>query len=169
MLDTNLSVRNKEILAPLYGPELPPLDSVRLRSVHLDWRGPTVTLRLDLPTPPPPLPDDWTASGADTAQCQLRFLAVADLVLSAWEPPVTARVAVAPLSGDEHRIRVKASTDCGTFLAFTCHADVLAAHLSGFRPEPDGSDDGPHVFRGRVDAMRHATLPDPCEKTFYER
>ncbi|TWV42693.1 hypothetical protein FRZ03_19260 [Streptomyces misionensis] len=164
-----LRVRNAELIAPLYGAELPPLDSVRLRSVHLDWRGPQVTLRLDLPAAAASLPDDWTASGVDTVQCHLRFLAVADLELSAWEPPVTARISTAPLPGGEHRIRVTASADGGAFLDFTASADVLAGHLSGFRLGPDGSDDGPHHFLGKVDARRYSTVPDPWEKTFYAR
>ncbi|MFR9789350.1 Imm50 family immunity protein [Streptomyces sp. MB22_4] len=156
-------------MAPLYGSELPALSSVRLRSVNLNWRGPEVALRLDLPAPPFRLPDDWTASGANTVQAHLRFLAVADLVLSAWEPPVTARISMAPLPGDEHRIQVTASAAGGTFLEFTASADVLARHVSGFRLGPDGSDDGPHLFLSKVDARRHSTIPDPCEKTFYER
>lgn len=168
-MTASFSVRNMEVVAPLYGSELPALSSVRLRSVNLNWRGPEVALRLDLPAPPLPMPDDWRASGADTVQCQLRFLAVADLVLSSWEPPVTARISTVPLPGDEHRIRVAASTTGGTFLEFTASTDVLARHVSGFRLGPDGSDDGPHFFLSKVDARRHSTVPDPYEKTFYER
>ncbi len=89
---------------------------------------------------------------------------MADLVLSAWEPPVTARISTAPLPGGEHRIRVTASADGGAFLDFTASADVLAGHLSGFRLEPDGSDDGPHHFLGKVDARRYSTIPDPARR-----
>ncbi|MEU0075610.1 Imm50 family immunity protein [Streptomyces sp. NPDC006332] len=162
-------VRNMEILAPFYGAELPSLRSVPLRSINLNWCGPTVSLRMDLPTPPMPLPAEWTEAGVDTVQCQFQFLAVADLVLDGWEPPVTACLAVDPLPDGRHRILVTASTDSGTFLKFTCSDEVLAGHLSGFRPLSDGSDGGPHVFRSRIDGMRHTTVPDPCEKTFYER
>ncbi|GLX54658.1 hypothetical protein Shyhy01_76070 [Streptomyces hygroscopicus subsp. hygroscopicus] len=168
-MTASFSVRNVGTVAPLYGPQLPALNSVRLRSVNLNWRGPELALRLDLPAPPLHLPDDWTAAGANTVQVHLRFLAVADLVLSAWEPPVTARISMAPLPGDEHRVRVTASAAGGTFLEFTASADVLAGHVSGFRLGPDGSDDGPHLFLSKVDAKRNSTIPDPCEKTFYGR
>lgn len=94
---------------------------------------------------------------------------MSDLLLTAWEPPVTARLAVAPVPGGEHRIHVSASTERGIFLEFTGSADVLAGPPSGFRLGPDGSDDGPHLFHGKVDARRHSTVPDPWEKTFSER
>lgn len=166
----HLSVRNSEVLAPLYGTAPLPLASLRLRSVHLDWRGPTVTLRLDLPAPPLPLSEEWAAVGVDTVQGQLRFLAVEDLELDAWDPPVLASFALTELGGGEHRMRVEVSDGEGSaFLRFTSHCDVLAGHLSGFRAGPGGADSGPHLFRGAVDAKRHSTVPDPSEKTFYER
>ncbi|MFK4111649.1 Imm50 family immunity protein [Streptomyces sp. NPDC002176] len=85
-MTAELSPRYNEVLAPLYGPAPLDLRSVRLRSVHLDWHGPTVTLRLDLPAPPLPLPEEWAAADVDTVQGQLQFLAVEDLELDAWEP-----------------------------------------------------------------------------------
>ncbi|MEU6395029.1 Imm50 family immunity protein [Streptomyces sp. NPDC046939] len=169
MTPNSIPLRNGEVLASLYGAGLPPLESVRLRSVHLNWRGPGVTLRLDLPAPSLPLPEDWSAAGVDTVQGQLQFLAVADLELDAWEPPVTMRLTTTSLDDGQHRIRVTATTDGDSFLRFTSSADVLVGHVSGFRLGPGGSDDGPHVFRSRIDSMRHTTVPDSCEKTFYER
>jgi hypothetical protein len=164
-------VRNTEVLAPFYGEELPPLQALRLRSINLNWRGPTVTLRMDLPSPPLPLPAEWRNAGVDTLQCQFQFLAVDDLTLDDWKPPVTARFTVESRPGTEHRILVRASaaTDGGAFLEFTSSDQVIAGHLSAFRLGPDGSDSGPHLFRGRLDGMRHQTVPAPCEKTFYER
>jgi hypothetical protein len=169
MTPNSVPVRNGEVLDFLYDAGLPPLDSVRLRSVHLNWRGPSVTLRLDLPTPSLPLPQEWVAAGVETVQAQLQFLAVADLELYAWEPPLTIRVGVAHLVGGEHRVRVTASAESNSFLRFTSNADVLVGHVSGFRPGPAGADDGPHCFRSRVDGLRHTTVPDSWETTFYER
>ncbi|MEU5325025.1 hypothetical protein [Streptomyces parvus] len=37
-------VRSSDILGTLYS-DVPPLESVRLRSFHLDWRGPWVPVR----------------------------------------------------------------------------------------------------------------------------
>nr|WP_276607247.1 HNH/endonuclease VII fold putative polymorphic toxin [Streptomyces sp. A1277] len=108
-MNARLSPRNSEVLAPLYGPAPLDLSSVRLRSVHLDWHGPTVTLRLDLPAPPLPLPEEWAAAGVDTVQGQLQFLAVEDLELDAWEPGPLVSFELAVLSESRHRIRVAVS------------------------------------------------------------
>ncbi|MFE1951026.1 Imm50 family immunity protein [Streptomyces sp. NPDC059524] len=170
MTGHHLSVRNSEVLAPLYGPSPLPLTAVRLRSVHLDWRGPTLTLRLDLPAPPLPLPEEWVAAGVDSVQGQVQFLAVADLELDEWEPPVVVSFALTEVVGGEHRMRVEVSAgEGGSFLRFTSHTDVLAGHLSGFRAGPGGDDGGPHLFRSRLDARLHPALPEPSEKTFYGR
>ncbi|MFI7012148.1 Imm50 family immunity protein [Streptomyces sp. NPDC050145] len=170
MPSPHLSVRNSDLLAPLYGTAPLPLASLRLRSVHLDWRGPTLTLRLDLPAPPLPLPEEWAAAGVDSVQGQLQFLAVEELEMDGWDPPVLASFALTELGGGEHRMRVEVSDREGrSLLRFTSHTDVLAGHLSGFRAGPGGADDGPHLFRSAVDAKRHSTVPDPSEKTFYER
>ncbi|MFJ5734879.1 Imm50 family immunity protein [Streptomyces microflavus] len=65
---------------------IPPLDSVRLRSFHLDWRGPTLTTRIDLPSYPEHPPPDWSERGYDTLQIHLQFLAVDDLAVGGWNP-----------------------------------------------------------------------------------
>lgn len=169
MPPNSIPLRNGEVLTSFYDAGLPPLEFVRLRSVHLNWRGPSVTLRLDLPAPSLPLPDDWVAAGVNTVQGQLQFLAVADVELDAWEPPVAMRLGATSLEGGQHRIRVTAAAEGNSFLRFTSSTDVLVGHVSGFRLGPAGSDDGLHVFRSRLDSMRHTTIPDFCEKTFYER
>ncbi|MDW4913275.1 Imm50 family immunity protein [Streptomyces californicus] len=167
-MTARLSPRNSEVLAPLYGSAPLDLSSIRLRSVHLDWHGPTVTLRLDLPDPPLPLPEDWAAEGVDTVQGQLQFLAVEDLELDAWEPGMLVSFEL-ELSESWHRIRVAVSQgEKSGFLSFGASADVLVGHVSGFQAGPEGSDSGPHRFRSRLDARLHTTVPDPSEKTFYE-
>ncbi|MGV9787890.1 Imm50 family immunity protein [Streptomyces sp. NPDC003435] len=169
-MTAELSPRNSEVLAPLYGPAPLDLSSVRLRSVHLDWHGPTVTLRLDLPAPPLPLPEEWAAADVDTVQGQLQFLAVEDLELDAWEPGPLAAFELAVLSESQHRMRVAVSHDGNpAFLRFTGSTDVLVGHISGFRAGPESTDSGPHHFLSRLDARLHTTVPDPIEKTFYER
>ncbi|MFE0348585.1 Imm50 family immunity protein [Streptomyces griseoluteus] len=169
-MTAELSPRNSEVLAPLYGPAPLDLSSVRLRSVHLDWHGPTVTLRLDLPAPPLPLPEEWAAAGVDTVQGQLQFLAVEDLELDAWEPGLLVSFELAVLSESSHRMRVAVSHGGKPdFLRFTASTDVLVGHISGFRAGPKGADSGPHHFLSRLDARLHTTVPDPSEKTFYER
>ncbi|WP_086694065.1 Imm50 family immunity protein [Streptomyces recifensis] len=168
-MTAELSPRNSAVLAPLYGPARLDLSSVRLRSVHLDWHGPTVTLRLDLPAPPLPLPEGWAAAGVDTVQGQLQFLAVEDLEMDAWEPGPLVAVELAVLSESRHRMRVAVSRDDEPeFLRFTGSTDVLVGHISGFRAGPESADSGAHQFLSRLDARLHTTVPDPSEKTFYE-
>ncbi|MFE6763929.1 Imm50 family immunity protein [Streptomyces sp. NPDC057689] len=169
-MTARLLARNCEVVAPLYGADPLDLSCVRLRSVHLDWRGPTVTLRLDLPAPSLPLPEEWVAAGVDTVQGQLQFLAVEDLELEGWEPGLVVSFELAVLSGSGHRIRVSVSR-CGEseFLRFTGSGDVLVGHISGFRVGPEGADSGLHCFRSRIDAKLHTTVPGPSEKTFHER
>ncbi|WP_329271537.1 Imm50 family immunity protein [Streptomyces sp. NBC_01451] len=66
---------NPEALDSLYG-HVPDLVDVRIRSINLNWRGPTVTLRIDLPYFPASAPQEWIDAVMDTVQCQLKFLAV---------------------------------------------------------------------------------------------
>ncbi|MFG3094856.1 Imm50 family immunity protein [Streptomyces sp. NPDC048202] len=168
-MTAELSPRNSEVLAPLYGPAPLDLSSVRLRSVHLDWHGPTVTLRLDLPAPPLPLPEEWAAADVDTVQGQLQFLAVADLELDAWEPGPLVSFELAVLSESRHRMSVAVSHGGNpAFLRFTASTDVFVGHISGFRTGPESADNWPHQFLSRLDARLHTTVPDPSEKTFYE-
>ncbi|MGW7413042.1 Imm50 family immunity protein [Streptomyces sp. NPDC054863] len=168
-MTAGLPVRNMEYLAPLYGAELPVLDRVRVRSVQLNWRGPDLTLRLDLPDAPLPLPQEWAEAGVDAVQCHLVFLGVEDLSLSDWDPPVTARLSVSPPDA-KHRIKVVAETpENGIFLEFSSFSDVLARHLSGFRRRPDGTDSGPHLFKGGTDSRLYATVPEPHVRIFHER
>ncbi|WP_445396231.1 Imm50 family immunity protein [Streptomyces sp. LE64] len=169
-MTARLSPRNSEVLAPLYGPAHLDLSSVRLRSVHLDWHGPTVTLRLDLPAPPLPPPEEWATASVDTVQGQLQFLAVEGLELDAWVPGLLVSFELAVLSENRHRISVVVSHGRKSdFLRFTCSTDVLVGHISGFRVGSEGTDSGPHHFLNRLDAKLHTTVPDPSEKTFYER
>ncbi|WP_106958988.1 MULTISPECIES: Imm50 family immunity protein [Streptomyces] len=73
-------VRKSDVLDALYS-DVPPLESLRLRSFHLDWRGPALTLRIDLPAYPGPdrVPPEWSERGHDTLQLHVQFTAVEDL------------------------------------------------------------------------------------------
>ncbi|WP_405540500.1 immunity 50 family protein [Streptomyces sp. NBC_00075] len=146
---------------------VPDLDDVRIRSINLNWRGPTVTLRVDLPSVPGSAPQKWTEAGMDTVQCQLQFLAVENISLTDWNPPSVGRIEMSPWGG-ENRIRVVAEGR-GVALRFDCSESVRVGHVSAFRIRADGSDNGPHLFASRIDARRHTFLPPTDEKTFYER
>ncbi|MGV9322749.1 hypothetical protein [Streptomyces sp. NPDC003660] len=105
-----------------------------------------------------------------TVQGQLQFLAVEDLELDAWEPGPLVSFELTVLSGSRHRMRVAVSHGGKpAFLRFTGSTDVLVGHISGFRAGPESADSGPHYFLSRLDARLHSTVPDPSEKTFFER
>ncbi|MEV5582176.1 Imm50 family immunity protein [Streptomyces parvus] len=83
-------IRNSDFLDTLYS-DVPPLESVRLRSFHLDWQGPALTLRIDLPTYPgrDRVPPEWSTLGHDTLQLHVHFTAVEDLIVHGWIPSIT--------------------------------------------------------------------------------
>jgi hypothetical protein len=157
---------NPEALQSLYG-HLPDLSRVRIRSINLNWRGPTVTLRIDLPSFPGSAPQEWIDAGMESVQCQFEFLAVESISLTDWAPPVVGGIEMTPL-GRERRMRVGFSGS-GMALGFDCYESVSVRHVSAFRIQEDGSDSGRRLFLSKVDARRHTFLPGTDEKTFYER
>ncbi|MFI0965031.1 Imm50 family immunity protein [Streptomyces sp. NPDC021080] len=157
---------NPEPLRSLYG-HVPDLTGIRIRSVNLNWRGPTLTLRVDLPSYPDSAPQEWTDAGLDTVQCQFRFLAVEGISLTDWTPPALGSLDMAPY-GTERRMRVTFRGD-GLSLGFDCSASVRVGHVSAFRSTENGRDDGSRLFMSRIDARRHSSLPGTQDRTFYER
>ncbi|MFF8945393.1 Imm50 family immunity protein [Streptomyces sp. NPDC014864] len=157
---------NPELLQALYG-HVPNLVDVRVRSINLNWRGPTVTLRIDLPYFPSSAPRQWIDFGADTVQCQFQFLAVENISLTQWSPPAQGSLVVEPL-GAERRMRVSVSGR-GIALSFDSSEFVQVGHVSAYKIEADGSDGGRHLFVSKIDARRYDSLPGTDEKTFYER
>ncbi|ELP70001.1 Imm50 family immunity protein [Streptomyces turgidiscabies] len=147
---------NPEMLHSLYG-HVPNLNEVRIRSVNLNWRGPTVTLRIDLPSFPGSAPQKWVDAGMDTVQCQFQFLAVENISLTAWDPPTVADVEMAP-TGSERRMRVTV-VGHGVELRFDCSESVRVSHVSAFKTEAEGADNGPHIFASKLDARRYTSLP----------
>ncbi|MFE2289681.1 Imm50 family immunity protein [Streptomyces sp. NPDC059452] len=156
-------VANPHPLKSLYS-AVPPLQSVRLRSLHLDWRGPTLTLRIDLPSYPDHAPPDWSKYGHNTLQLHLRFLAVDDLILDGWIPATPVDINFSRL--DDRRIRTQVP---GTALdsTFTCSDSLIIGHLSSFRRTASGSDEGMRSFLHPLDARRFSSLPGTHEGTFY--
>ncbi|MFF7752564.1 Imm50 family immunity protein [Streptomyces sp. NPDC007971] len=157
---------NPEVLRSLYG-HVPRPEGVRVRSVHLDRRGPTVTLRVDLPGFPASPPPEWAEAGMDGVQCQFAFCAVQPLLCAKWEPPAVADLCAVPF-GSERRMRVSVA-GTGVDLRFECSTSVVVRHVSAFRRGPGGDDGGPHLFRNKVDARLFGSLPATHRKVFYER
>ncbi|MEU6277371.1 Imm50 family immunity protein [Streptomyces populi] len=155
-----------EVLRSLYG-RVPRLSEIRVRSINLNWRGPTLTLRVDLPSYPESAPQEWTDAGLDTVQCQLQFLAAEGISLAAWDPPAPGVLEAAPY-GTERRMRVAFRGD-GLSLEFDCSESVRVGHVSAFKISENGLDDGRHLFVSKLDARRHGSLPGTQDRTFYER
>ncbi|USQ83237.1 immunity 50 family protein [Streptomyces phaeoluteigriseus] len=161
-------IANGEVLRSVYGAVAPALGvAVRVRSINLNWRGPTVTLRIDLPDFPEPAPQEWLDAGLDTVQCHLQFLAVENLSVREWKPPAGAAIAVTPV-GEGRRVRVEVVGD-GVDLSCDSSDSVLVGHMSAFRKNSDGSDGGPRMFVNRMDSRRYDSLPDPSEAVHFER
>ncbi|MGW1510513.1 Imm50 family immunity protein [Streptomyces sp. NPDC002394] len=163
----SLTLVNPEGLVEVYG-EIPPLHDFRPRSINLNWRGPTVTLRGDLSTFPATVPPEWEAADVDKVQCHLQFLAVEDFSLKDWEPPIPAASFFVESLGERRRIRVR-MTGVGVDLDFTSSDSVLVGHVSAFKSSVDGTDEGRHLFTRKLDSFRYETIPSTEEKTFYGR
>ncbi|MDX2402463.1 immunity 50 family protein [Streptomyces microflavus] len=145
---------------------IPPLDSVRLRSFHLDWRGPTLTARIDLPSYPGDPPPDWSDNGHNTLQVHLQFLAVENLTVCGWIPSTPVDISFSAMA--ERRMLTKIS-GVDLELSFTCSDSLAVGHISSSRVTESGSDNGPHSFLQPLDARRFPSLPSTHESTFYER
>ncbi|MFI7083420.1 Imm50 family immunity protein [Streptomyces anulatus] len=156
---------NSHRLGSLYS-VIPSLESVRLRSFHLNWRGPALTLRIDLPSYPEHVPPDWFERGHDTLQVHVQFSAIDHLTMQGWIPTVPLNVALSARAN--RRILARIATD-GFELSFTCSDSLTAGHISSFRVTESGSDEGDRAFVSRLDERRFTSLPGTHEGTFYER
>ncbi|MGQ4714533.1 Imm50 family immunity protein [Streptomyces anulatus] len=159
--------RNSHVLEALYS-DVPPLASVRLRSFHLDWRGPALTLRTDLPTYPGPdrVPPEWSERGHDTLQLHVHFTAVEDLTVHGWIPTVPVGVSLAALTYRRILVRI---AEADFELSFTSSNSLTVGHISSYRITETGSDEVPHTFVSRLDTRMFTSLPGTHESTFYER
>ncbi|MGW2747916.1 Imm50 family immunity protein [Streptomyces sp. NPDC001450] len=158
---------NPDVLRVAYG-HMPKLEGcIRFRSLNLNWRGPTLIIRADLPRFPDPAPQDWVISGFDTVQCHLRFLAVRNLAIHSWEPPAFGCLKATPRT-EERSLHIDINGD-GMNLAFDCSDSVAIGHVSAFRVDADGSDQGSRSFAGRIDSRRYNSLPEVWEKSYFER
>lgn len=145
---------------------VPSLQSVRLRSFHLNWRGPTLTMRIDLPHYPDKPTPALTGTDHDTLQIHLQFLAVDDLDAHGWIPDAPVDIILAPL--DKRRTRTSISAAQINF-SFTSSDTLTIGHISTFRSSKEGSDEGSHAFLSPLDARRFTSVPNTHESTFYER
>lgn len=159
----NKSLANGKQLNDLYD-DVPELSGVRIRSINVNWRGPQINLRIDLPGFPEHTPEEWRTEGMDTFQCRIAFPDAEDIELSDWHPPATADIALEPEA--LRRLRVTVSGP-GVDLQFSCSDSLLVDHMSAFKITQDGLDSGRHLFMRRLDARLYTELPATDDQRFY--
>ncbi|MEU7329601.1 Imm50 family immunity protein [Streptomyces parvus] len=159
-------VRNPDVLGTLYS-DVPSLESVRLRSFQLDWRGPALTLRIDLPTYPDPdrVPPEWSELGHDTLQLHVQFTAVEDLTVRGWIPTAPVDISLATLPYRRILVRI---AEAGFELSFTSSDSLTVGHISSYRMTETGSDEVPRTFVSRRDKSLFTSLPGTHESAFYQ-
>ncbi|MFE2283717.1 Imm50 family immunity protein [Streptomyces sp. NPDC059443] len=159
---------NAERLTVLYA-ELPPLEHMVLRSVHLSPYGPGVTLRMEFPRFPDRAPLTWTEAGCDRFEAQIEFLAVGeDLRMRGIPDRTVVDVELSPLvQVHERRIRV-AVRGAEFSLDFTAFAGLKAGRLNAYRSIDADPDTAQRWFESRIDRHLHHVLPPTTAKAFYE-
>jgi hypothetical protein len=156
---------NRAVLDELYT-DIPALDRVWLRSIHLGRVGPTVIVRCDLPEFPDRLADGAVAEDHDRLQLHLRFLDVAGVDLAGCSLPSEAAVSLRAL--DRRRLAVELVGD-SVDMRFSSSDSLTVGHLSTYRGTAGEPDVGVHDFLGAVDRRLYSSVPGSTTKVFHER
>ncbi|WP_371791082.1 immunity 50 family protein [Streptomyces sp. NBC_01471] len=158
-------VRNRGVLDSLFADSVPPLEELRLRSINLTYIGPSLTLRVDLPSFPLSNPSlDFQGDEFETLQCQLSFQAVEKISLNNWTPPEVCTIEIT--TQPDYRIQVEVTGE-NLHLSFKSSRDILADHFSAFKINSDGTDSGRHHYTRGIDARMYTSTPATHEASFY--
>ncbi|MFH7594819.1 Imm50 family immunity protein [Streptomyces racemochromogenes] len=159
---------HSERFTALYS-ELPALEGLVLRSVHLGPYGPAVTLRVELPRFPDLAPQDWTEAGCDRFEAQIEFLAVEDLRMRGVPHSTVVDIEFGSrVRTPERRIRIAVSGP-QVALGFTAHA-LKVGRLNAYRSGTEGPYTARRWFVSPLDRRLHqGVLPPTTAKVFYER
>ncbi|MGW7447299.1 Imm50 family immunity protein [Kitasatospora sp. NPDC054795] len=150
--------------------ELPALERLVLRSVHLSPYGPAVTLRVELPRFPDLAPPDWTEAGCDRFEAQIEFIAVGeDLRMRGVPASTVVDIEFGPrVRTPERRIRIAVSGPEFS-LDFTAHA-LKVGRLNAYRSGEADPCTARRWFESPLDQrLHHSVLPPTTAKVFYER
>ncbi|WGP09838.1 Imm50 family immunity protein [Streptomyces sp. SH5] len=158
-------LRNPHPLGSFYS-TIPPLKSVRLRSFHIDWRGPALTTRIDFPEYPEYAPPEWSTLGHNTLQAHLQFAAVDDLTVHGWIPSTFVDIDISFLNDWTIQTNISGA---GLEIQFNCSNSLTIGHISSFQATESGSDEVPHSFLHPIDARRFSSIPDTHVSNFYDR
>ncbi|WP_422769934.1 Imm50 family immunity protein [Plantactinospora sp. WMMC1484] len=86
-------------ITAIYGGAPPALDDVVVHEITLHRDGPSVRLRIDLPSYPDPAPPKWRAQGYNVVQVVLTMVGVRDVALRGWSHQIRAGLALAREEG----------------------------------------------------------------------
>lgn len=172
---------NRAVLDDLYT-DIPALDRVRVRSVHLGRVGPEVIVRCDLAEFPDRLAAEGESEAApgagsgagfgaageghDRLQLHVRFLDVADFELVRCSLPSDAAITVR--EAERRRLAVELVGE-SVEARFTSSDSLTVGHLSTYRGDAGEPDVGPHEFLGAVDRRLYSSVPGPTTRVFHER
>ncbi|BFV60990.1 hypothetical protein KCMC57_up60940 [Kitasatospora sp. CMC57] len=151
-------------------PDLPALERLVLRSVHLSPYGPAVTLRVELPRFPDLAPPDWAEAGCDRFEAQIEFIAVGeDLRMRGLPDSTVVDIEFGPhVQTPERRIRIAVSGPQFS-LEFTAHA-MKVGHLNAYRSGEANPYTARRWFESPLDQRLHPeVLPPTTARVFYER
>ncbi|MFI5649829.1 Imm50 family immunity protein [Streptomyces anulatus] len=145
---------------------IPSLESVRLRSFHLSWRGPAIIARVDLAVYPDNPPRECSERDHDTLQIHVQFLAMDELVVRGWIPSGPVDFSFSSL--DRRRLFTRVN-GAGLEVSFTCSDSLGIGHISSFRSSASTPESEGRIFLQPLDARRFSVLPETSESTYYER
>nr|WP_237554720.1 Imm50 family immunity protein [Streptomyces sp. SID4948] len=146
--------------------EIPPLEGLVLRSVHLSPYGPGLKLRVELPRFPDRAPSAWTEARCDRFEAQIHFLAVGDDLRMRGTPDRTA-VDVHLRSIPQRRLRVVTQGTDFT-LEFTAAEALQVSHLNAYRSGEGDPYDARRHFENHVDQRLYRILPPVTTRPFYD-
>ena len=158
-LDLNSQLRD------LYG-VLPERSEVRLQSLHLRPLGPTILMRVDLPTFPEKVPAAWDLVACDTVQVTLEFLAADEVLVSLPRLPREVEISGQSLGGWLAAFKV---TGQDLDVRFRAIGRLRAGHVSAYRrlASGDAEEGRSHCFLGAVDNVHYQAVPDPWDEAFH--
>ncbi|MGC5054687.1 Imm50 family immunity protein [Micromonospora sp. DT48] len=124
-------VTNPQGLREIFGAETPPLVGVGLHGVEIDREGPTLRLRLDLPTYPSNPPVKWRRNGYNVVQVELLLGGVSDISIRG----VSVNMLVDVDIKSDGRLALKISSPTLNMIAMATSVTVskIDAYLDGGR------------------------------------
>ncbi|GAB7184251.1 hypothetical protein ATKI12_4082 [Kitasatospora sp. Ki12] len=149
--------------------ELPPLERLVLRSVHLSPRGAGVTLRVEFPSFPDLAPQAWVDAGCDRFEAQIEFFGVdEDLRMRGVPGGTVVDVGLSRYLRERERRIAVGVRGRGFSLDFTAHAALKAGHLNAYRSDGAQPYAAERWFVSPIDRRLYGDLlPPTTAKMFY--